>query len=76
MRLATELLPSPGLVLATMMTLGGEPGLDSRIEVRIPRSASAIFDHDETPRDTANSLNFPGSRCSESTAGIAAMSGN
>ena len=43
-RPATQLFPSAGRVLAIMITLGGDPGLESKTEVRSPLSASAIFD--------------------------------
>src|SRR5271157_3912037 len=42
----TELFPSAGRVLVIIRTLGGEPGLERRIAVLKPRSASAILDQD------------------------------
>ncbi len=57
-----DVFPSPGRVLATMIILGGAPGLERRIDVRIPRSDSAILDIEPMLPAIASSLNLEGRR--------------
>ena len=71
-----EVFPSPGRVLAIMMTLGGAPGLERRIEVRIPRSDSAILDIELTLPAIASSLNLEGRRAELLEYGRPAISGS
>ena len=56
--------------------LAGAPGLESRIDVLIPRRASAIRDQEVAPLEMAASRNLDGANSLVSTAGIAASNGN